>query len=129
MSDKSTSVVAPESEAPPVSDAPAPSAPAPSTPAPSTPVPVSTEVSSSAAKASKEPKLGLPVPRWKADKTKFRHLNVDTDKHEYDIPAVLPSRPGFNTTGQAVQVNINSFPILQFPDKTIYQYDVSVPRP
>jgi hypothetical protein len=124
MSDKSTSVVPPESEAPPASEAPAPSAPAPSTPAP-----VSTEAPPPAAKPPTVHPSGVPVLHWKGDKTKFRHLNVDTDKHEYDVPAVLPSRPGFNTTGQAVQVNLNSFPIIQYPDKTIYQYDVSVPRP
>ena len=59
------------------------------------------------------------------DPTKFRHLNVDTDTHQYDLPAECVTRPGFNTSGQAVAININSYAVAKFPDLIIYQYDVS----
>ncbi|MCJ1285782.1 hypothetical protein MMC26_005123 [Xylographa opegraphella] len=57
---------------------------------------------------------------------KFRHLNVDADTHQYDLPTECASRPGFNTSGQGVLVNINSYAVVKFPDKVIYQYDVLI---
>lgn len=36
----------------------------------------------------------------------------------------LMARPKFNTSGKAVQININSHKILEYPNKTVYQYDV-----
>ena len=131
MSQKSSSsVVAPDTEAPPASEEVAPSVAPPKSTDVDTSVtaPISTDPPASAALPSTEPKSSGSGLRFKGDKTKFRHLNVDTDKHQYDIPTILPKRPGFNTTGQAVAVNINSFPILKFPDRTVYQYDVSLPH-
>ena len=58
---------------------------------------------------------------------KFRHLNVDTDTHQYDLPTECLTRPGFNTSGQGVLVNINSYVVAKFPDLVVYQYDVSYP--
>lgn len=37
----------------------------------------------------------------------------------------LMARPKFNTSGKLVQININSHKILEYPNKTVYQYDVS----
>lgn len=34
------------------------------------------------------------------------------------------ARPKFNTSGKAVQIHINSHKILEYPNKTVYQYDV-----
>lgn len=33
-------------------------------------------------------------------------------------------RPKYNTSGKAVQININSHKIVEYPNKTVYQYDV-----
>jgi hypothetical protein len=35
------------------------------------------------------------------------------------------SRPGFNTTGREVNLQLNAYPIDQFPTRTVFQYDVS----
>ena len=56
---------------------------------------------------------------------KFRHLNVSADIGQYEIPTELVRRPGTNTSGLAVQVSVNSYPVISYPTKTIYQYDVS----
>ena len=127
MSQKSTSVAAPESEAPVVSEAP-----------PISDVPTQPLATLDSAQATPETAAPTPVqkktsekrsgPRYGGDTTKFRNLCVTTDGKEYDIPTVLPPRPAFNTSGQAVAININSFPILAFPNKKIYQYDVSRSR-
>lgn len=56
----------------------------------------------------------------------FRHWNSETDQVQYEIPAELIRRPSqFNTSGKAITVGINSYPITQFPRATVYQYDVS----
>lgn len=53
----------------------------------------------------------------------FAYTNVKYDnKHE------MPKRPGFNQTGQACSIGLNSVAVKSFPIKTIYQYDVSAPR-
>ncbi|KAI2631219.1 Piwi domain-containing protein [Xylaria nigripes] len=50
---------------------------------------------------------------------------VNPDKGRFTI------RPGFNTKGKPIQVQLNIFPVLDFKDQqTIYQYDVNVsPNP
>jgi len=55
----------------------------------------------------------------------FRHYNRDTNEVKYSLPTALMKRPGYNTTGKEIQTQINSFPIIQYPTITIYQYDVS----
>lgn len=56
----------------------------------------------------------------------FRHWNSETDQVQYEIPAELIRRPQqFNTSGKAITIGINSYPITQFPKATVYQYDVS----
>ncbi|KAI0530336.1 Piwi domain-containing protein [Xylaria digitata] len=40
------------------------------------------------------------------------------------------SRPGFNTQGKPIQVQLNVYPVMDFTNRTIYQYDVSIsPEP
>jgi eukaryotic translation initiation factor 2C len=59
----------------------------------------------------------------------FRHLNVTggADSQKYQIPVSYARRPAKgNTTGKEVMININSYPVTQFPNKTVYQYDVSI---
>ena len=58
----------------------------------------------------------------------FRNLVVPADYHEYNLPTECIRRPGFNNTGTVVPININSYPILNIPDKTVQQYDVSAPQ-
>ena len=55
----------------------------------------------------------------------FRHYNRDTNEVKYSLPTELMKRPGYNTSGKAIQTQINSFPIIKYPTITIYQYDVS----
>ncbi|KAI0517034.1 Piwi domain-containing protein [Xylaria bambusicola] len=39
-------------------------------------------------------------------------------------------RPGFNTSGKPIQVQLNVFPVNEFKDNKVYQYDVSIsPEP
>lgn len=44
------------------------------------------------------------------------------------MPTVYTRRPGFNTTGQKVNLNLNAYGVLQYPTATVYQYDVSFPN-
>lgn len=56
----------------------------------------------------------------------FRHFNRETNETQYDMPTELMARPKIgNTTGKEVTIEVNSFSVLQFPTKTVYQYDVS----
>ena len=69
-----------------------------------------------------------PLPERKPeDYVEIRNLNVNTDMHEYELPTECIRRPGFNTSGTAVPININSYPVLNIPDKIVHQYDVSAP--
>ena len=59
---------------------------------------------------------------------KFRNLQLDiTDElAKYEVPTLCMRRPKeFNTSGQTAIVAINSYPVVAYPDKPIYQYDVS----
>ncbi|QVM08605.1 hypothetical protein D8B26_003290 [Coccidioides posadasii str. Silveira] len=50
----------------------------------------------------------------------------ETDPDKYFENITLVKRPGFNTTGKEITVSVNSYPIIQFPNKTVYQYDVLI---
>ncbi|WEW55192.1 Protein argonaute [Emydomyces testavorans] len=50
----------------------------------------------------------------------------ETDPDQYFENINLVKRPGFNTTGREVSLAVNSYPIVQFPSKTVYQYDVLI---
>ncbi|KAI3317284.1 Piwi-domain-containing protein [Xylariaceae sp. AK1471] len=48
----------------------------------------------------------------------------NSDKHRFT------ARPGYNTQGKPIQISLNVFPVTEFRDQVIYQYDVSVtPNP
>lgn len=59
----------------------------------------------------------------------LRHVRIrDADElKKYAVPVETVARPGFNTTGKEIELQVNAFPIVKFPNKTIYQYDVSSP--
>jgi len=39
------------------------------------------------------------------------------------LPALR--RPGYNTTGKEIEILVNAYPILKWPTKPVYQYEVS----
>ncbi len=57
----------------------------------------------------------------------FRHLDVETNTSKYKFPTTLPKRPVDNQPklGREIQVRVNQFKVTQWPQKTVYQYDVS----
>jgi hypothetical protein len=56
----------------------------------------------------------------------FKHLDVETNQAKYMFPQDLPNRPtALNKDGKAVQVRVNQFKVIEWPQKTVYQYDVS----
>ncbi|OTA96575.1 hypothetical protein M434DRAFT_8770 [Hypoxylon sp. CO27-5] len=36
------------------------------------------------------------------------------------------ARPGYNTEGKAIKMQLNLFPVINWPDTEVYQYDISV---
>ena len=63
-------------------------------------------------------------PKDPDDARKLNPLS-DANKKQYEVPTQLIKRPTFNSSGLAATVAVNSYPILQFPSKKVYQYDVS----
>lgn len=62
-----------------------------------------------------------------ADIPVFRNIAAPgTDIYKYSLPTEFTKRPGFNTTGKAVQVHLNAYPVSQFPTAKVYQYDVVI---
>ncbi|KAF2963456.1 hypothetical protein GQX73_g10126 [Xylaria multiplex] len=66
--------------------------------------------------------------------------NVDIIGKRVDLPADaylehpgktrFTSRPGFNTQGKPIQLQLNVYPVMDFTNSAIYQYDVSIsPEP
>ena len=56
----------------------------------------------------------------------FRHMDKVDPSKQYRFEQPLPLRPGWNTDGKQILVRVNQFKVLDWPDKRIYQYDVSV---
>jgi len=59
----------------------------------------------------------------------FQHYEgrFRADKTKNDIPQTLPSRPSQpNNQGRETVVQLNTFNVLQYPTKDVYQYDVSI---
>lgn len=55
----------------------------------------------------------------------FRHLDVDTNTRKYFFPTDLPLRPTqLNSTGREILLKVNQFRVTEWPQNTIYQYDV-----
>lgn len=48
------------------------------------------------------------------------------DPPQYTLPTQFQQRPSFNTTGQAVKVNVNAYAVQQYPTIKIFQYDVVI---
>lgn len=48
------------------------------------------------------------------------------DYDQYKLPTEFTKRPGFNTTGKAVQVSLNAYKVNQYPTVKIFQYDVVI---
>ncbi|KAK2773705.1 hypothetical protein FQN52_004512 [Onygenales sp. PD_12] len=61
------------------------------------------------------------------DRALFRHMHVtDQPAEQFFAPVDLARRPGFNSTGKEIEVAVNVYPILQFPTKPVFQYDVHI---
>lgn len=61
------------------------------------------------------------------DAGNYRNFGEGADgtlKHEYS--QTLMTRPGYSTAGRDVQVRVNQFRVMQWPNKDVYQYDVSI---
>ncbi|KAE8152713.1 Piwi domain-containing protein [Aspergillus avenaceus] len=58
----------------------------------------------------------------------LRHLQTrDAEEVEkYSVPVETVPRPGFNNTGKEIEVAVNAYPINEYPNRTIYQYDVNI---
>lgn len=63
------------------------------------------------------PDLSKPQP--------LRHMNfIDKEDEKNFEPVDFVRRPGYNQTGKEISVGVNVYSIAQFPNKTVYQYDV-----
>jgi eukaryotic translation initiation factor 2C len=52
----------------------------------------------------------------------------DTNVVSYKFSSNLPPRPaGGNKSGKAIAIRVNQYKVTQFPNRDIYQYDVSCP--
>ena len=45
---------------------------------------------------------------------------------QYALDTEFKKRPGYNNTGKAIQLALNSYPVVKFPSVKVYQYDVSL---
>ncbi|PGH18113.1 hypothetical protein AJ79_00741 [Helicocarpus griseus UAMH5409] len=73
---------------------------------------------------SKDSKKSVPKTD---DLALFRHMHVtDQPAEQFFARKDLAKRPGYNTTGKEISIAVNSYPILQFPTKKVYQYDVHI---
>jgi hypothetical protein len=68
-----------------------------------------------------------PAMADRGDVAIFRHLNptgsADVPQYLHNVDYTRRPAKG-NTTGKEVSINLNSYPVLQFPNKTVHQYDV-----
>ncbi|KAK5279402.1 Protein argonaute, partial [Cryomyces antarcticus] len=53
----------------------------------------------------------------------FRKFDQLTRDEKYDVPTDLPKRPAANKTGKEIVVGLNTFNIVAYPTKAVYQYD------
>jgi eukaryotic translation initiation factor 2C len=57
---------------------------------------------------------------------RFRNFDIDTNAFKLTIPASLPQRPAkFNTLGKEAVLTLNTFNVIQAPNRVVHQYDVS----
>ena len=60
------------------------------------------------------------------DAIRFRHMNPKSlTSGKYTEPADIKKRPGFVNIGSEIPVAVNSYAVLSYPTKKVYQYDVS----
>lgn len=55
----------------------------------------------------------------------YRSYDHSTDTERYQFPSNLPNRPGVNTQGKSVKIRVNQYKVLQWPQRDVYQFDVS----
>ena len=68
---------------------------------------------------SDQPEIGKLQPLRTA-------VTEDLTAYQQQLPAINMPRPSkFNSSGTAVLMDINSHKVIAYPDKTVYQYDVS----
>ncbi|KAH0563129.1 hypothetical protein GP486_002298 [Trichoglossum hirsutum] len=60
------------------------------------------------------------------DLNNLRVFNKQTNQAQYIIPTALLQRKGWNTEGQQIAIQVNSYKILNWPTKKVYQYDVLI---
>lgn len=61
------------------------------------------------------------------DPQAYRYFNRETNTVTFDIDQNLPVRPPKgNSTGKPITIGLNSFNVVDFPSKAVYQYDVSI---
>ena len=67
-----------------------------------------------------------PDPRLKVLKARGLHATrmPINEPDAIQMPTTLMERPRFNTSGKAAQIQINSHKILEYPTRTVHQYDV-----
>ncbi|KAI0814058.1 Piwi domain-containing protein [Xylaria sp. FL0064] len=60
-----------------------------------------------------------------------KRVDLPADAYlEHPEKSRFTRRPGFNTQGKPIQVQLNVFPVNEFSSKKVYQYDVSIsPEP
>jgi hypothetical protein len=64
------------------------------------------------------------------DFAKFRFFDVATDTWKHEIPDSLPQRPArLNNWGRECALSLNTYNVVNTPDKIVHQYDVSVSLP
>jgi eukaryotic translation initiation factor 2C len=56
----------------------------------------------------------------------YGEQNEQTDFFPQTAPETkIQKRVGYNTSGKEVEMMMNAYPITAFPDKTVWQYEVS----
>lgn len=60
------------------------------------------------------------------DYFRFRHNDVKTNVSGLQLPTAHPARPKLCTLGREVNIGLNTFNVLSYPTKPVYQYDVSI---
>lgn len=50
----------------------------------------------------------------------------ETNLHQYNVDTEFKTRPGFNTTGKEIKLELNAYLVRKYPDVKITQYDVII---
>ena len=68
----------------------------------------------------------IPPPPRSVFESRFLAVPGTDYDLQYRLPTDFKTRPGYNTTGKAVMVALNSYAVDQLPLVPIYQYDVQI---